>query len=429
VEETPHVLEKLDGLATVLAEIQRRQMKEAYHGCREVLVAAIRGDSALLRAAGRVLWRYYFNYDEYEMVLLPVLYGTAVGEPAGVDVVRISPEDARGLIDERNPADGRRKLAGTAYSHFGAFLDRTWRHNDMLWGRLDGAERLIEALLPGEANRENREALIGDAHAAILREEFAAPGSEALRGQLCEALARRCAGVSGVKAIRRTLGAIDDTVFRKALEDLVGACLRTDADLLQHFRTNYEVNRQLEPTPVLRLASRATQVIGRMLELLANGNGKRDRSKGGPLTWVARLGRTFWGLIEVAVPDSLLNLIWRHWRKVLYVCEALLIVGGMLFYRPVLAFGVGALLVTLVLHALVYLLGDLMRGGGWLRRLAWIVPVAFVAGLAGLGVLDILNVSGAINGRPLKCLVDGVDWLWKKLPLLVNSADDSPKTP
>ena len=27
--------------------------------------------------------------------------------------------------------------------HFGAFFRRSWRENDYLWGRLDGAERLL----------------------------------------------------------------------------------------------------------------------------------------------------------------------------------------------------------------------------------------------------------------------------------------------
>jgi hypothetical protein len=30
-----------------------------------------------------------------------------------------------------------------AVAHFGAFLDRDWRANDVLWGRLDAVERII----------------------------------------------------------------------------------------------------------------------------------------------------------------------------------------------------------------------------------------------------------------------------------------------
>jgi hypothetical protein len=45
------------------------------------------------------------------------------------------------------PAKGR--LAGAALGHFGGFLSRGWRRNDLMWGRLDGAEVLMKAILKG----------------------------------------------------------------------------------------------------------------------------------------------------------------------------------------------------------------------------------------------------------------------------------------
>ena len=39
------------------------------------------------------------------------------------------------------------KLAGVQLGHFGAFYKKSWRVNDWLWGRLDGATRLVEAVL------------------------------------------------------------------------------------------------------------------------------------------------------------------------------------------------------------------------------------------------------------------------------------------
>ena len=35
------------------------------------------------------------------------------------------------------------KLRGVTAHHFGGFFRRQWRENDYLWGRLDGAERLL----------------------------------------------------------------------------------------------------------------------------------------------------------------------------------------------------------------------------------------------------------------------------------------------
>ncbi|MFD0390439.1 DUF3376 domain-containing protein [Tistrella bauzanensis] len=31
--------------------------------------------------------------------------------------------------------------------HFGAFFSRAWRENDYLWGRLHGAERMVDLLI------------------------------------------------------------------------------------------------------------------------------------------------------------------------------------------------------------------------------------------------------------------------------------------
>jgi predicted acylesterase/phospholipase RssA len=45
------------------------------------------------------------------------------------------------------PPQGR--LAGAALGHFGGFLSRGWRRNDLMWGRLDGAEVLMKAILKG----------------------------------------------------------------------------------------------------------------------------------------------------------------------------------------------------------------------------------------------------------------------------------------
>jgi Patatin-like phospholipase/Protein of unknown function (DUF3376) len=53
-----------------------------------------------------------------------------------------------------------RKLAGASLGHFGGFLDGGWRENDLMWGRLDGAEVLMRAILAGrgEDRRDEGEA-------------------------------------------------------------------------------------------------------------------------------------------------------------------------------------------------------------------------------------------------------------------------------
>jgi patatin-related protein len=113
---------------------------------------------------------YYDRFVLYDSVLLPLNYG-AVGESDRVEVIRVSPEDATSLVDEI--AEKKRKLGGIEVNHFGGFFRLDWRQNDMLWGRLDAAERVITTLLPtDEFDRQLVAALVRDAHRAIIAEEI-----------------------------------------------------------------------------------------------------------------------------------------------------------------------------------------------------------------------------------------------------------------
>jgi patatin-related protein len=79
-----------------------------------------------------------------------------------------------------NGFDGRAtatdKLAGVQLGHFGAFYKRSWRANDWMWGRLDGADRLIQiALHPDRLRRlarvrgEERGRLVDDVVSLVER--------------------------------------------------------------------------------------------------------------------------------------------------------------------------------------------------------------------------------------------------------------------
>lgn len=138
---------------------------------RAILIPA--AEQAERSLAGHPLKRYFDRYEDYDQVTFPALYETQVGENDLVEVFRVSPVDARSLIDETSLSDRRRKLAGTALFHFAAFLKRSWRVNDMLWGRLDGAERIVHCVLPKGSPDAAR--LTREAHLAILRESLGEP--------------------------------------------------------------------------------------------------------------------------------------------------------------------------------------------------------------------------------------------------------------
>ncbi|MFJ7043158.1 patatin-like protein [Streptomyces sp. NPDC101112] len=61
-----------------------------------------------------------------------------------VELIQMS-ADTRTLLDDRQTA--AQKLTGLQLHHFGAFFKRSWRANDWMWGRLDGAGWLVHVLL------------------------------------------------------------------------------------------------------------------------------------------------------------------------------------------------------------------------------------------------------------------------------------------
>jgi hypothetical protein len=204
-------------------------------------------------------------------------------------------------------------------------------------------------------------------------------------------------------------------------------------ELLEFIRSGYEVNRQLDPKPMLRALSRSTQIIGKVFEDIANNNNLDGKS----LSWIARLGQVFWGLVEVAVPNSILNLLLLHWLKVLYVFEFLIIIGGVLLARPeAQQFGWTALGITASVNVITLILRDLMRGKhAVLRVTVFLIFLIFLV-LAALGVVELLGVFGMRVGKTqyppdglppidwlkqsLKALFGGTSWIARHLAVVLS---------
>ncbi len=335
---------------------------------------------------------YYNNFDDYDQIRFPILYETEVGESDIIEIIRISPEDAVGLINEREevrksstPKLARQKLAGVSLAHFGAFLDRTWRVNDIMWGRLDGVERLLKALLPGSENELVRKELAEEARPEIIKEELQTHSHLGFDKVISEALLNASSGLSPKEAIDKTLKPLQESAVKTRLEEIMRLRL-SDDKLTQFIRDSYEVNRQLDPKSTLNSVSRATQIIGKMFEQMAEDNGLEGKR----VAWVARSGRVFWGLVEVAAPKSLLNLLLFHWLKVLYFFEALLIIGSIVINEPkVQTFGLKLFAVTLVLNLGVLLLRDYMRLRHRWQRLLLVLFAAFMLLLSAIGAVHL----------------------------------------
>jgi hypothetical protein len=102
-----------------------------------VLAAVVRSNwSAALH---RELIVHYVGFAFWDVLTFPIAEWRDIEEHEEVRVDRISPEDAVSLSGE-----GATVLQGIAFGHFGGFFSRPHRENDYLWGRLHGAERLID---------------------------------------------------------------------------------------------------------------------------------------------------------------------------------------------------------------------------------------------------------------------------------------------
>ncbi len=105
----------------------------------------------LPKAERRTALRAFIGFPYFDVSTLPMLQGEGLDEFDPIKVDRIAPDDARSI----RSGGARATLKGIEFNSFGAFFSRAYRENDYLWGRLHGAERLIDivhsTLPPGAA--------------------------------------------------------------------------------------------------------------------------------------------------------------------------------------------------------------------------------------------------------------------------------------
>jgi patatin-related protein len=153
----------LDGIA------KRRRLTETDQLVDAMLASAMAEMPTPLR---RRMLLAYLGYPFYDTVTLPLLRGEGLTEFDPVKVDRISPDDARSIRSGGTSATRR----GVEFYNFGAFFSRAYRENDYLWGRLHGAERMIDLVastLPDNAtlSAEALQDFKREAFLAILQEE------------------------------------------------------------------------------------------------------------------------------------------------------------------------------------------------------------------------------------------------------------------
>ncbi|TGX56022.1 patatin-like protein [Sphingomonas gei] len=101
------------------------------------------GFSALSKDLRRPMLLAHLGFPFFDIATLPLLQGEGMDEFDPIRVDRISPDDATTI----RAGGAGASLKGIQFNSFGAFFSRAYRENDYLWGRLHGADRLIDIVL------------------------------------------------------------------------------------------------------------------------------------------------------------------------------------------------------------------------------------------------------------------------------------------
>ncbi len=328
----------------------------------------------------------YKTYDRYDCLVLPLLSGTGVEETGQVGIFRVSPVDV-GLCPQDDEQRPETKLAGIKLGHFGAFLSQDWRQNDIMWGRLDGAARIISALLPDAGDEHLRDDLIQEAQAEILKDELH-------EEQLFEWLAQYVKQKVGPAASERELAAKVKSMFASSETDAAVLILRelicsgTDAQYQEFVKKFYAVPTGPEPKEVLNWAGRAATIVGDMFNAL--------KDAGTVVTAVASklkvLGVLVTQSVRFAIPNSLWSVLWRYWMFLLALASAILIVVGPFASKDAGGIGWIALGITAALLVAQQTLRNYLVGRPWwkgaLTLLGALVVALFLA-VFGIGVVEV----------------------------------------
>jgi patatin-related protein len=101
------------------------------------------GFSKLSRELRRPMLLAHLGFPFFDIATLPLLQGEGMDEFDPIRVDRIAPDDAVAI----RSGGAEATLKGIQFNSFGAFFSRAYRENDYLWGRLHGADRLIDIIL------------------------------------------------------------------------------------------------------------------------------------------------------------------------------------------------------------------------------------------------------------------------------------------
>jgi hypothetical protein len=244
-----------------------------------------------------------------------LLAGGEYGEGKRVDVYRISPADAVTLWDES--ARKSSKLAGIALSAFGGFLDREWRRNDILWGRLDAAERIISALLSDRSDEGKRAESILNAQHAIIDETTAAWMSELEQTRF--SVTKDDEQYKRLQSIRELLYSNANTLSDDKSDP-------SSPEWKKQFSAAYDFHREFEPEPNLRRLGRSSAILSSMIDRLDGGKGIGGKISG----YLKTLNGVLLSMLDFSTPKTMIGVLSHYWLQLIVLVSVTLIAGGYL---------------------------------------------------------------------------------------------------
>jgi Protein of unknown function (DUF3376)/Patatin-like phospholipase len=98
---------------------------------------------------------YFECFESIDQILYSYEYLSDIVTKNTIKLARISPRDAdKGYgakflnnVKKETPSEKKSKILGHQYNAFGGFFKKFYRSNDLLWGRMDGLNQLVDTLI------------------------------------------------------------------------------------------------------------------------------------------------------------------------------------------------------------------------------------------------------------------------------------------
>lgn len=148
--------QKIEILATAANQGQYLWNKHRFHydqrenKCFLSILTQIESATTMLlhnspTAAAQLLLHQFQSFEQLDRVLYPLEYLTDLDKKEPLHTVCISPATAQ--LGWSQDKSAPKKLAGHNFYLAGGFFNKSWHVNDLLWGRLDGLDRMMAGII------------------------------------------------------------------------------------------------------------------------------------------------------------------------------------------------------------------------------------------------------------------------------------------